>query len=112
MVLWESASVERRKPYMPVEAPTTPVPVARIAAEAARVDREARFPRASIDILAGSGWLALGVPERFGGPGGGPEQIVAAIEQVARACASTGMVYVMHVVAMQTLVAGTDENEP
>jgi alkylation response protein AidB-like acyl-CoA dehydrogenase len=97
---------------MPVEAPTTPVPVARIAAEAARVDREARFPRASIDILAGSGWLALGVPERFGGPGGGPEEIVAAIEQVARACASTGMVYVMHVVAMQTLVAGTDENEP
>ena len=97
---------------MPVEAPTTPVPVARIAAGAARVDREARFPRASIDMLAGAGWLALGVPERFGGPGGGPEEIVAAIEHVAGACASTGMVYVMHVVAAQTLLAGTGDDEP
>ena len=97
---------------MPIEAPTTPVPVAQIAGEAARVDREARFPRASIEMLAGAGWLALGVPGRFGGPGGGPEEIVAAIEQVSGACASTGMVYVMHVVAVQTLLAGTGDDEP
>jgi alkylation response protein AidB-like acyl-CoA dehydrogenase len=34
---------------------------------------------------------------------------VQAIEQVAAACASTGMVYTMHLVAAQTLLAGTDD---
>jgi alkylation response protein AidB-like acyl-CoA dehydrogenase len=96
---------------MAVEAPTTPVPVLEIAATAAQVDREARFPRAAIEALARAGLLGLGVPERFGGPGGGPEEVVAAIEQVAGACASTGMVYVMHVVAVQTLIAGTSDEE-
>jgi isovaleryl-CoA dehydrogenase len=80
---------------MAVEAPTTPVPVLEIAATAAQVDREARFPRAAIEALARAGLLGLGVPERFGGPGGGPEEVVAAIEQVARACASSGMVYLL-----------------
>jgi alkylation response protein AidB-like acyl-CoA dehydrogenase len=96
---------------MAVEAPTMSVPVAQLAAAAAEVDREARFPRASLEALAGAGWLGLGVPERFGGPGGGPDEIAAAIEEVASACASTGMVYVMHVVAVQTLVAGMGEQE-
>lgn len=97
---------------MTVEAARVSVPTVDLAAEAAGVDREARFPRESIEALSGAGLLALGVPEPFGGPGGGPEEIVAAIEQVAGACASTGMVYVMHVVAVQTLVAGTGEQEP
>jgi len=97
---------------MAVAAPTAPVPVAEVATSAEQVDREARFPRASIDALARGGWLGLGVPERFGGPGGGPEEVATAVEQVAGACASTGMVYVMHLVAVQTLIAGTGGEEP
>jgi alkylation response protein AidB-like acyl-CoA dehydrogenase len=96
---------------MAVETSISPVPTTEIAAEADAVDRQGCFPRASIDALARAGWLGLGVPERFGGPGGGPEDVVEAIEQVAVACASTGMVYVMHVVAVQTLVAGTGDDE-
>ncbi len=34
-------------------------------------------------------------------------QFVGLVEQIAGACASTGMVYVMHVVGAQTLLAGT-----
>jgi alkylation response protein AidB-like acyl-CoA dehydrogenase len=97
---------------MAVHALTSSVPTTEIAADADAVDRDGRFPRASIEALASGGWLGLGIPERFGGRGGGPEEVVAAIEQVAGACASTGMVYVMHVVAMQTLVAGTGDDEP
>jgi alkylation response protein AidB-like acyl-CoA dehydrogenase len=97
---------------MAVQAPTRSGPVPVISAAAEDVDREARFPRASIEALASAGWLGLGVPERFGGPGGGPGDVAAAIEEVAGACASTGMVYVMHVVAVQTLAAGTGEQEP
>jgi alkylation response protein AidB-like acyl-CoA dehydrogenase len=83
-----------------------------IAARADRVDREGRFPRNSINKLAAAGMLGMGVPERFGGAGAGPVEIAEAIERVAAACASTGMVFVMHVVAMQTLAAGIARDEP
>ena len=83
------------------------VPVELIRAHAAEVDRDARFPEESIAGLRAAGLLGLGIPEAFGGPGGGPSQIVATIERVAAGCASTGMVYTMHVVAAQTLLAGT-----
>jgi alkylation response protein AidB-like acyl-CoA dehydrogenase len=92
---------------MAVGISASSVPVEAIAAAAAEVDREARFPRAAVEHLAGAGLLGLGLPEEIGGVGGGPLEAVEAIERVAGACASTGMVYVMHVVAAQTLLAGT-----
>lgn len=77
-----------------------------IAAHSDSVDRESRFPIEAVDGLAEHGLLALGVPPELGGPGGGPAEIVAAIERVASACSSTAMVYVMHLIATQTLLAG------
>ena len=97
---------------MVVQAPATPVPAAEIAAAAEAVDRHGTFPRASVAALASGGRLGVGIPERFGGLGGGPEEFVTATEEIAAACASTGMVYVMHVVAVQTILAGTGEDEP
>ena len=97
---------------MAVQAPTRSDAIPAIFAAAEEVDREARFPRASIEALASAGWLGLGVPERFGGAGAGPVEIAEAIERVAGACASTGMVFVMHVAAMQTLAAGIADDEP
>jgi alkylation response protein AidB-like acyl-CoA dehydrogenase len=83
-----------------------------IAERADRVDREARFPRESIAELAASGALGLAVPQRFGGAGAGPVEVVETVQRVAGACASTGMVFVMHAVAMQTLAAGIADDEP
>ena len=98
---------------MATETPgLTQLPVDAIAGRASRVDREARFPRESVAELAAAGLLGLAVPERFGGAGAGPTEIAGAVERIAGACASTGMVFVMHVVAMQTLAAGTGEREP
>ena len=85
--------------------------VEEIAASASAVDQEGGFPEESVDALRRDGLLALGVPEPYGGPGGEPPAVVAAVEQVAAACASTGMVYVMHLAATQTLLAGADEAE-
>jgi alkylation response protein AidB-like acyl-CoA dehydrogenase len=94
------------------EALSTSLPLTEIAARAAAVDREAMFPRESIDALARAGALGLAVPPRFGGHGADPVEIVETIEQVAAACASTAMVLVMHVTAAQTLAAGIAEDEP
>lgn len=91
-------------PLLPLEA---------IAADAGAVDAEGRFPRAAIDELARAGLLGVGLPESLGGAGGGPVEFIEVVEQVAGACASTGMVYVMHVVGAQTLLAGiADESAP
>ena len=65
---------------MSIETPArTPLSVEAIAARAGRVDREARFPRESVDELAGAGLLGLAVPERFGGAGAGPVEVAEAI---------------------------------
>jgi alkylation response protein AidB-like acyl-CoA dehydrogenase len=97
---------------MSIETPArTQLPVERIAGRAGRVDREARFPRESVDELAAAGALGLAVPEPFGGAGARPAEVAEAIEGVAGACASTGMVLVMHVVAIQTLAAGVADGD-
>jgi alkylation response protein AidB-like acyl-CoA dehydrogenase len=88
-----------------------PLALDEIAAAAPAVDAEGRFPRPAIDELARAGLLGLGLPESLGGAGGGPLEFVEAVEQVAGACASTGMVYVMHVVGAQTLLAGTPDED-
>jgi len=90
-----------------VAAPPTTVPLDAIRTFAMEVDREARFPTEAIAVLRESGLLGLGLPAAYGGPGGSPREVVAVVEQVAAACASTGMVYTMHLVAAQTLLAGT-----
>jgi alkylation response protein AidB-like acyl-CoA dehydrogenase len=77
-----------------------------IAAHSETVDREARFPAEAVAGLAEHGLMALGMPPELGGPGGGPVEIVAAVERIASACSSTAMVYVMHAIAAQTLLAG------
>lgn len=81
-----------------------------IAAHSDSVDRESRFPAEAVAALADRALLGLGVPQKLGGPGGGPAEIVAAIERVASACSSTAMVFVMQLIATQTLLAGMAES--
>jgi alkylation response protein AidB-like acyl-CoA dehydrogenase len=93
---------------MAVSVAPTPVPTDDIAAAAPEVDRDGHFPQESIASLRDAGLLGLGVPEADGGAGGGPLEYVSTVERIAAACASTAMVYVMHVTAGQTLLAGLD----
>jgi alkylation response protein AidB-like acyl-CoA dehydrogenase len=94
------------------EALSTSLPVDEIASHAETVDRDARFPRESVDALARAGALGLAIPPRYGGDGAGPVEVAEAVERVAAACASTAMVLVMHVVAARTLAAGIADDEP
>jgi len=81
----------------------------RIAPGAAAVDAERAFPRAAIDALAEQGTLGLMVPEAAGGAGGGLSELVQACEAVGGACASCGMVFLMHSVTAATVAAGGGE---
>jgi alkylation response protein AidB-like acyl-CoA dehydrogenase len=74
---------------------------------AASVDREARFPKETIAALGGSGLLGLTLPESVGGLGGGPAEFLQTTRAITSRCASSAMVYLMHVCAAQVVLAGT-----
>lgn len=75
-----------------------------IAPGAAGHDLAGDWPGPSIKALADAGLLGLTVPEELGGMGQGPSGFVEAVEELAAACASTAMIFVMHVCATQTIL--------
>src|SRR5204862_2243105 len=83
-------------------------PVLETAAKhAADVDREARFPAETIEALRESGLLGLTLPASVGGLDGTPADFFSATRSVASRCASSAMVYLMHVCAAAVTQAGT-----
>ncbi len=66
------------------------------AAHAEAVDRDGRFPVEAIDALRGGGFLGCMLPVDLGGGGASLRDIARQCQQLARACASTAMIYAMH----------------
>ena len=67
-----------------------------VAANAAEVDCEGRFPEASVAALAEAGLLGLMSATEVGGLGEGITAGSQVIERLARECGSTAMVVTMH----------------
>src|SRR5688572_10204256 len=80
-----------------------------IAPHAAVVDQQAEFVRDSIAALAKNGYLGLTVPSSLGGMGGGIRTAAAALDQVGQRCASTAMVYLMHMCGVACYAAAQDK---
>jgi alkylation response protein AidB-like acyl-CoA dehydrogenase len=68
----------------------------KIAPHAATVDQTGAFPRPSLAALAERGLWGLTVPKEYGGLGEGHRTAAAVLDTVAQRCASTAMVYLMH----------------
>jgi alkylation response protein AidB-like acyl-CoA dehydrogenase len=83
-----------------------------LAPRAAAVDRDAAFPRESIDALGARGLLGLNVPKEFGGLGEGMRTAAAVIEELAQRCPSTAMVYLMHLCGTACYAAAPDKTGP
>jgi alkylation response protein AidB-like acyl-CoA dehydrogenase len=80
-----------------------------VAAQAASVDRERTYPADNLRALAAAGALGVVVPSEYGGGGGGLAALAEACEAVGAACASTGMVFLMHEVTAATVAIGGGE---
>src|SRR5215468_2296680 len=76
-----------------------------VAKHATDVDTNARFPSESMAALAQGGFYGLCSDVSFGGQGQGPAAFAAVVEELARHCGSTAMVYVMHVAAAKVIEA-------
>ncbi|HSR29751.1 MAG TPA: acyl-CoA dehydrogenase family protein, partial [Anaerolineae bacterium] len=68
-----------------------------IAPRAAQIDKTEEFPADNIQKMAGLGLLGLPYPEEYGGGGGDYLSYAIAVEEIARACGSTALIYAAHV---------------
>ena len=68
-----------------------------IAPRAAEVDKTEEFPADNIRKMAELGLLGLPYPEEYGGGGGDYLGYAIAVEEIARACGSTALIYAAHV---------------
>jgi butyryl-CoA dehydrogenase len=68
-----------------------------IAPRAAQVDKGEEFPEETIRQMSELGLMGLPYPEEYGGGGGDYLSYAIAVEEVARACGSTALIYAAHV---------------
>jgi alkylation response protein AidB-like acyl-CoA dehydrogenase len=84
----------------------------RVAPRAAEIDKTAEFPQDMRELLATQDILALPFPAEYGGLGGELLSVCLAIEQLSRACATTGLIVaVQELSSLPLLLAGTDEQK-
>jgi acyl-CoA dehydrogenase len=75
-----------------------------LAAYAAEVDRDARFPREAIEALRRASLLSAYVPKEDGGMGLNVVQVARLCEVLGQYCASSAMIYAMHQIQVACLV--------
>jgi alkylation response protein AidB-like acyl-CoA dehydrogenase len=68
----------------------------RIAPFAAEVDERGRFPTEAVAALGEAGFMGLTIPAEHGGRGQSLRVAAAVVDEIAQRCASTAMVYMMH----------------
>ncbi|MBU6454522.1 MAG: acyl-CoA dehydrogenase [Cyanobacteria bacterium REEB67] len=68
-----------------------------IAPKAHDVDQNARFPMETFKELGKLGYLGLPIGAEYGGSGADYRSYVIAVEEIGRACGSTGLSYAAHV---------------
>ena len=85
----------------------------RVLPIAAEIDEKSEVPRELVREMAELGFLGIYVPERWGGAGLDMVSYVLALEEINRACASTGVILGSHVsLACDPLLRyGTDEQK-
>jgi alkylation response protein AidB-like acyl-CoA dehydrogenase len=84
----------------------------RIAPRAAEIDRTAEFPWDVKELLASHDILGLPFPVEYGGLGGELLTVALAVEQISRACATSGLILaVQELGALPLLIAGSDEQK-
>jgi alkylation response protein AidB-like acyl-CoA dehydrogenase len=83
----------------------------RIAPFAAQLDEEEGYPREQLRVLADHGLMGAYVSEAYGGTDLGVLAFCLAVEEVARACASTAVILLVQFAAVYPLIAAGSEEQ-
>lgn len=81
------------------------------APKAKEIDQKHKFPRENWNLLAQSDLCGMVFPEEYGGAGLDHVSYVIVVEELAKACAATSVMYSAHVslTAMPVYIFGTEE---
>ncbi|MBN7771986.1 acyl-CoA dehydrogenase [Clostridium aminobutyricum] len=84
-----------------------------VAPIAAEIDENARFPRETIEKIGQLGWMSLPFPKEYGGYGADYVSYAIMIEELSKACASTGVIVQTHhgLCTWPILTYGTEEQK-
>jgi alkylation response protein AidB-like acyl-CoA dehydrogenase len=69
----------------------------KVLPRAAEIDEEGKIPRELVAEMGALGFMGIYVPERYGGSGLDAVSYVLVLEEINRACASTGVLLCSHV---------------
>jgi alkylation response protein AidB-like acyl-CoA dehydrogenase len=84
----------------------------RIAPRAAEIDETAEFPWDLVELFREHEILALPFEERYGGTGTGTLMLLVAIEEISKACATTGLILaVQELGSLAVKLAGIEEQK-
>src|SRR6204780_4075525 len=86
------------------------IAVERIAPRAAEIDEKAEYPHDLRQLLAEQDILGLPFESEYGGTGTGPLMLNLAVEEIAKACASTALILMVQELGTLPIhLFGTDE---
>jgi alkylation response protein AidB-like acyl-CoA dehydrogenase len=84
----------------------------RIVPRAAEIDESAEFPRDIVELLREHQIFGLAFEERHGGADAGALMLLVAVEEISRACATTGLILaVQELGSLAVKLAGTEEQK-
>lgn len=80
------------------------------AKRASHCDRAGEFPLENYHALQEAGFLALTIPEEYGGLGADTSLFISCLAEIAKGCSSTALTLCMHSVVM-SIIAGIGSQE-
>ena len=81
-----------------------------VAPRAAEIDATGEFPWDVVEAFRAAGIMGLPFPERYGGTGSGHLTTLVAVEEISRACATSGLILALQGLGSFALqLAGTDD---
>jgi len=85
------------------------IAIEKVAPHASKIDQNRTFPWENIRTLGEAGFLGLILSEDEGGFGFGRVCFVSAVKEIAKACASTALVYVSHLIVGKAIELAGNE---
>jgi alkylation response protein AidB-like acyl-CoA dehydrogenase len=85
--------------------------VDKVAPRAAEIDEKEEYPWDILELLKENALMGSDVPEEYGGTGSGPLALCLIIEELSKACASTGLIVAVQELGLLPILLGGSEEQ-
>lgn len=85
--------------------------VDKVVPRAAEIDEKEEYPWDILELLKENALMGSDVPEEYGGTGSGPLALCLIIEELSKACASTGLIVAVQELGLLPILLGGSEEQ-